>query len=177
MGQSLLTYEVSRSQNDAPHSVGLLWTSDQLVAETSTWQHTTFATDKHPCPWWDLNPQSQQVSGPQTYALDRAATGTGTPLLRQINPQSLLREILKEHLHRVVVQVYNLQGPKNVSFIKQLSLENCCVYGSSYFLWYLSSWRLHIVGVINGLFWGRKWAEWTIWNNFKICIGVSRRHG
>ena len=27
--------------NDASQSVGLLWTSDQLVAETSTWQHTT----------------------------------------------------------------------------------------------------------------------------------------
>jgi len=26
--------------------VGLLWTCDQLVAETSTWQH---ATDRHPC--------------------------------------------------------------------------------------------------------------------------------
>jgi len=26
--------------NDAPQSAGLLWTSDQLVAETSTWQHT-----------------------------------------------------------------------------------------------------------------------------------------
>ena len=28
--------DVSRSHNDAPQSVGLLWTSDQLVAETST---------------------------------------------------------------------------------------------------------------------------------------------
>jgi len=37
---------------DAPHSVGLLWTSDQLVAETSTWQHTTLTADKHPCPRW-----------------------------------------------------------------------------------------------------------------------------
>jgi hypothetical protein len=35
------------THNDAPQSVGLLWTSDQLVAETSTWQHTT---DQHPCP-------------------------------------------------------------------------------------------------------------------------------
>jgi hypothetical protein len=26
--------------HDAPQSVGLLWTSDQLIAETSTWQHT-----------------------------------------------------------------------------------------------------------------------------------------
>ena len=28
--------DVSRSYNDAAQSVGLLWTSDQLVAETST---------------------------------------------------------------------------------------------------------------------------------------------
>jgi hypothetical protein len=27
------------TQNNAPQSVGLLWTSDQLVAETSTWRH------------------------------------------------------------------------------------------------------------------------------------------
>ena len=44
-------------------SIGLLWTSDQLVAETSTWRHTTLATDKYPCPRWDSNPQFQQVSG------------------------------------------------------------------------------------------------------------------
>jgi hypothetical protein len=31
----------SRSHSNTPHSVGLLWMSDQLVAETSTWQHTT----------------------------------------------------------------------------------------------------------------------------------------
>ena len=34
----------------SPHSVWLLWTSDQPVAETSTWQHTTLTTDKHPHP-------------------------------------------------------------------------------------------------------------------------------
>jgi len=28
--------DVSRSHNDTPQSVGILWTSDQLVAETST---------------------------------------------------------------------------------------------------------------------------------------------
>jgi len=49
--------------NDAPHSVGLLWTSDQLVAETSTWQNTTITTDKHRCQLWDSKPQSQQASG------------------------------------------------------------------------------------------------------------------
>ena len=51
------------THNDAPQSVGLLWTSGQLVAETSTWQHTTLTTDKHPCPRWDSNPRSQQASG------------------------------------------------------------------------------------------------------------------
>jgi len=29
----------SRSQNDATQSVGLPWTSDQLIAKTSTWQY------------------------------------------------------------------------------------------------------------------------------------------
>ena len=59
VGHGLLIHEVSRS----PQSVGLLWTSDQLVAETSTRQHTTITTDRHPCPRWDSNPQSQQASG------------------------------------------------------------------------------------------------------------------
>ena len=35
LGQGLLIFEDSRSHSGTPHSVGLLWTSDQLVAETS----------------------------------------------------------------------------------------------------------------------------------------------
>jgi hypothetical protein len=35
------------TQNDAPQPVGLVWASDQLVA------------DKRPDPRWDSNPQSQ----------------------------------------------------------------------------------------------------------------------
>jgi O-glycosyl hydrolase len=35
-GKGLFIHEVSRSHRDATQSVGLLWTSDQLVAETST---------------------------------------------------------------------------------------------------------------------------------------------
>ena len=33
---------------DTPHTVGLLWASDRPVAETSTWQHTTFPRYRHP---------------------------------------------------------------------------------------------------------------------------------
>jgi hypothetical protein len=36
MGQSLLIVEASRSHSDTPHSVGLLWTSDQPKVDTPT---------------------------------------------------------------------------------------------------------------------------------------------
>ena len=63
-GYGLLILEVFEiTYLDTPQSVGLLWTSDQPVAETSTWQHTTLTTDRHPCPRRDSNTQSQQASG------------------------------------------------------------------------------------------------------------------
>jgi hypothetical protein len=39
-GTGRLILEVYRSHPDTPHSVELLWTSDQSVAEICTWQHT-----------------------------------------------------------------------------------------------------------------------------------------
>ena len=47
MGQVPLIIEASRSHSDTPHSVGLLWTSDQPDADTSTWQPTALTTDFH----------------------------------------------------------------------------------------------------------------------------------
>jgi len=44
-------------------AVGLLWTSEQLVAETYAWQQTTPTRDRHPWPRRDSNPQSQQPKG------------------------------------------------------------------------------------------------------------------
>jgi len=49
VGQGFLIIEASRSHSDAPHSVRLLWTSDQTDAETSTWQPTALTTD-NPAP-------------------------------------------------------------------------------------------------------------------------------
>jgi len=63
VGQGRLIHEVSWSHRTTHQSVGLLWTSEHLVAETSIWQHTTLTMDKHPCPRWDSNTQSQQASG------------------------------------------------------------------------------------------------------------------
>ena len=60
--RGLLILEVSKSHSDAPQSVGLLGKSYQLVAETSTWQHTTLTTDRHPCLRRDSKPGPQQAS-------------------------------------------------------------------------------------------------------------------
>jgi hypothetical protein len=51
------------TQLDTPHLAGIIWTSDQPHADTSTCQHTILTRDKHPRPRWDLNPQSQQANG------------------------------------------------------------------------------------------------------------------
>jgi hypothetical protein len=60
MGHGLLIHEVSRAHNDAPQSVGL-WMSDQIVAETSTWQHSQQTNVHHP-------------GGIRTHKLSRRAT-------------------------------------------------------------------------------------------------------
>jgi hypothetical protein len=74
VGQGLLITEDSRSHSDTPHSVGLLWTSDQLVAETS--DNTQQSQDRHPFPCRIRTHNSSQraAADPRLY---RAATGTG----------------------------------------------------------------------------------------------------
>jgi len=64
VGQGQLFVHSWRSHSlDTPHSVGLLWTSAQLDAETWTWRHSTLTRDRPPCPRGDSNPQSQRASG------------------------------------------------------------------------------------------------------------------
>ena len=58
----LLIIPNSRSLFATPQSVGLLWTSDQPDAETSTWQHTTVKRDRNAWPRRDSNPQSHQAN-------------------------------------------------------------------------------------------------------------------
>jgi len=72
LGQGLLIYEVSRSHTTTHHS--RQGSSEKMISsfeETSTWQHTTLTTDNTSTPPVGLGRR------PQTYALDRAATGTG----------------------------------------------------------------------------------------------------
>jgi len=71
VGQGFLIIEASRSHSDTPQSVGLLWTSDGLESETSTWQHKTFTTDRHLCPD-RIGTSSSNKKLPQIHAFDRA---------------------------------------------------------------------------------------------------------
>jgi hypothetical protein len=77
VGQGLFIIEASRSHSDTTHSVGLLWTSDQPVAETSTWQHTTLTRHKTSISPAGFKPTIPESERPQTHALDRGATGIG----------------------------------------------------------------------------------------------------
>jgi hypothetical protein len=78
MGQGFFVNGGSRLYSGTPHSVTLLCTSDQLVTETSTLQHTTITTSMSPA---GLEPGTPPASErPQTDALQRAATGTGCTL-------------------------------------------------------------------------------------------------
>jgi hypothetical protein len=66
--QGLLIAEVSRSYSDTLHSVGLLWTSGQPVAETSARNNTQHPreTDLHvPCGIRTRNPSKRAVADPR----------------------------------------------------------------------------------------------------------------
>jgi hypothetical protein len=56
-----------------PQSVGLLWTRDRPVAETSTWQHK-YSQEKKSMRPVGFEPTIPVTARPQTYTLGRAAT-------------------------------------------------------------------------------------------------------
>jgi len=68
------------------HSAGFLWTTDQSVAETSTWQHTTFTIDIHaPVDIWTRTPASEQQ---QTHALARPLRLASQILYHYVTPNN-----------------------------------------------------------------------------------------
>jgi len=63
---------LSMLHDHTQHSVGLLWTRDQLVAETSDYTQLSQQTSM---PLAGFEPAIPASERPQTHALDRAATG------------------------------------------------------------------------------------------------------
>jgi hypothetical protein len=51
------------THKDAPQAVGLLWTSDQPVAQTSAWQHTQHSQRTNIRAPAGFKPESQQAIG------------------------------------------------------------------------------------------------------------------
>ena len=70
----IFTRFLDHTHNDAPQSVGLRWTSDQLVVKTSTDNTHTHNRQTSMTPV-GFEPKISAGERPQTYALDRAATG------------------------------------------------------------------------------------------------------
>ena len=82
-------YGASRS-----YSVGLLCTSDQPDAESSTYRHKLSQETNVYAPGGIL-PTMPTNDRPQTHASDRAATGIGHPSMPVINIRSILDHMLE----------------------------------------------------------------------------------
>jgi hypothetical protein len=90
VGVCLLSVEVSRSYSDTPHSIGLFWTSDRSVAETSTWQHTTITRKIHPCHRRESNPQSKQENDRRHTPYTARPLGSDFILISYLNIKHIL---------------------------------------------------------------------------------------
>jgi hypothetical protein len=95
------------THDDAAQSVGLLWTSDKLVVETSTWQHTTITTEKYPCPQWDSNPRSQQASG-------RSSQCTNTPQCAEVKNEWSRSSVPSIYLHEIEKEIFTCMCAHNL---------------------------------------------------------------
>jgi hypothetical protein len=78
VGQDILIFEASQSSSDTPHSVGLLRTSHQLVAEAATYTNTHNKHNRRKSiPSAEFEPAIPGIKRLHTYALDRTAAGIG----------------------------------------------------------------------------------------------------
>ena len=113
------------TKNDAPQSVGLLWTSDQLVAETSTSQNPTLTTRRQPCPLRESNPQSQQASGCRP-----------TPLAAR-PPESALTWVTRHQHHILAINTVNYLTV-SLAFRKNDYIDECATNTGSCLFTYLA---------------------------------------
>jgi len=107
VGQGLLIIEDSRSHSDTPQSVGLLWTSGQPDAETSTWEHTTLKKHRLPCPRRYSNPRSQQASGRKSPPYTSRPLGSAPGVLDSENEK-------KRHFFFPYLRTFRIYTSKHV---------------------------------------------------------------
>ena len=136
----------SITHNDATHLVGLLWTSDKPLAETSIWQYTTLTRDKRLCPRWNSNPQSQQASGrrptPYTarplglayvvFSATNCAVSNKWSLVTYVPPTCFC-------LYKVVIREVHTEGYKHKHKYKYT--YSCIVWLDIPFYWRWQNWQ------------------------------------
>jgi len=108
---------------DAPQSVESIWASDQPVAETSTWQHTTLTTDKQTNIHDPRGIRNHNLS--RRAAEDRAATGIGKSLgeagiFSRLSVESCVPWLLSLGSHRPARKAENSFPSSNEVKIKYL---------------------------------------------------------
>jgi len=112
------------------HLIGLLWPSDQLVAEAST--HTTLKKHKtqetNIMPSAGFEPTITGIKGLHTYSLDRAATGIYCPPPSPLRP-NFLTPIPTLPNHTLLDVVSSVSSFVSRSFIS--SRFSLCVTGPS----------------------------------------------
>jgi len=140
VNQGLVIVEASRSHSDTPHSVGLLWTSDQPSQRPLLTTHATHNRQTSmPAAVFELAiPAGER---PQIYALNLPATGTG------------LNSTRKFYWHKAYCKllVFKIDGPagyKSAAFTR-CKLNAITIYFCSAY------WNRHSAG-------GRSWPK-TVW--------------
>jgi hypothetical protein len=117
-GHGLLILEVSRSHTTTHQS---LWTSDQLVTENFTWQHTTLTTSMPPV---GFQPTISTGERPQTYALDRATTETGN-IFNSFSPKKKLRNHILEDFYIFIHRDPVFNNFTSLFYIQQTEMSLC----------------------------------------------------
>jgi len=74
-GLGCLNFKVSRSHTGPPGVVGLLWMSDQLVAEAATYTKHNWNMVRASMPSAKFEPAIPAIKQSQNYTLERSTTG------------------------------------------------------------------------------------------------------
>ena len=115
LGLGHLIVEVSRSHTARlTQPVGLLWTSDRLVARAGYLSNASNTTDVQLCPQWDSKLWSQQTSGCRSMPWDCQATRIGLKIITLGNTRC-------RDNHRLINE-YTIAT--NVSIVKPTSCTN-----------------------------------------------------
>jgi hypothetical protein len=115
---------------NTPHSVALLWTSYQRVAEASTWQHTTLTPEAYMLAAW-FEPTTPNSERPQTHALERAATGMGSLVQQAVGNRWMA--LVQDRVQRLVIvlTVLNLQNSVNKETLKTRRITSVDIFSGN----------------------------------------------